>query len=200
MMKKLLMASLLVICCTGTAARAELYLELSSADDLMNLMVGDTATIDVSLSGLLPGEQLVTLTGSVLYDATILDMSGSITAGAIIPNATDLLDMSLPGQADAWFYSWSFDPADYISNNGVFYSFDVQAQEIGSGVFSLDPISLIAEQYDPGSPFFPILRWDVYAGADLPFNVVVPAFPALHLALLGLAVAGRKLRARAPKR
>ena len=184
---------IVAVCWSGGVAKAELSLQLSSPDDLMGLSVGDTATVNVSLVGLVPGEQLVSLTGSVLFPDALLGTPLSVSPGSIVPNPGDFFGVALAGQADGLFLTFSADPVDYIASNGVFCSFDVQAQAVGSGVFAFEPLALIAEQYNPDDPFLPILR-DVQAGPELSFNVV-PVFPALYLGVIGLAVAGKKLRA-----
>jgi hypothetical protein len=166
---------------------------------LMALTPGDSARIDVGLTGLGAGEQLVSLTGSVLFPAALLGTPLSISPGPIIPYVSDFLDAPFAGRADGTLIP-AFDPANpdpthWISQNGVFYSFRVQAQAAGSGVFTLDPEALAAQQYDPQAPPLPMLR-DVTAGAALPFDIstiaVIPAPPALGLALLGWAIIRRK--------
>ena len=168
---------------------APLSLQLSSSDDLTALGVGDMVTVDVSLSGLQPGEELVSLTGSVLYPDPLMGTPLSINPGAIAPNAIDFLDLAFPGQADGSFVTFSPLAAAHITSDGVFYSFDVQAQAVGSGQFALDSLALIAEQHDPS---FPILRFPE-AGPPLDFSVVpVPA--AALLAMMGMGTAVLRLR------
>jgi hypothetical protein len=146
---------------------------------------------------LLAEEQLVSLTSSVLFSDSLLGMPLSISPGDIVPNAADFLDVGLPGQADGSFLTFSTEPVDFIATNGVFYSFEVQAQAAGSGVFAFDPLALIGEQYDPQDPFLAILR-DVQAGADLPFQISgggpapIPAPSAFGMVLLGVACLRRR--------
>lgn len=204
-MKWLLVAlGLALACSTAEAVSTPLFLHLSSPNDLMHLTPGDTAVIDVSLAGLTPGGQLVSLTGSVLFPDSLLGTPLSISPGAIVPDATDFLDAPLAGQADgAFLVIPGSDPSHNVSQNGGFYSFTVQAQAAGSGTFALNPLALLAEQYDPQNPLLPLLR-EVLAGEALPFTIsasggpgggtgtVIPAPPALGLAFLGLILLRRR--------
>lgn len=193
---------------TASVSHAVLTLELSSPDDLLNLTVGDTATIEVSLAGLdtAAGEELVSLTGSVLFPGAILGTPTSMTAGSIIPNPlSDPLDFqtfAAPGQADGTFITFSVNSSEHITTNGTFFTFDVTAGHAGSGVFTIDPLAISAEQYDP-TGFLPILRTDLTAGPDLPFVVRQPvtgAIPepltfglgAMTLAAIGLTIRRRR--------
>ncbi len=190
-----------------TASQAVVNLELSSPDDLLNLSIGDTATVEVSLTGLdtTAGEQLVSLTGSVLFPSSILGSPDNLTAGPIIPNPlSDPLDFQVfdaPGQADAAFLTFSVNAAEHITDNGVFFTFEVTTGFVGSGAFTFDALTLQAEQFDPNDLLFPILV-DVAPGADLPFTVIAPpggavpepvtvGFVAMGLAGLGVAVTRR---------
>ena len=155
---------------------AVLSMELSSSDDLLNLTIGDTATIDVRLAGLDPaaGERLTTLVGSVVFPDTIFTTPSNVTAGPIVPNPADFFDVVDPGLADGTFLTFSFDSGDHITSNGLFFSFDVTAIAVGSGVFMIDEVSISAEQFNVGDPDNPILRVDLTGGEDLPFAVVSP--------------------------
>jgi hypothetical protein len=200
MKKWLVLQAVAVVCWPGEASAGLLSLSLSSPNNLTGLSLGDSALINVNLSGLGAGEQLVSLTGSVHFPGALLNTPLSLSQGSIIPDATDFLSGSVAGQADGTFLTLNADPSRRISQNGLFYSFRVQAQAVGAGDFTLDALALTAEQYDPQDPLLPLLR-TVDAGAALPFEittpvVVVPAPPALGLALLGLAIARRKLRLR----
>jgi hypothetical protein len=186
-------------CLTGSALAAPLSLSLSSPNNLLGLSPGDIAVINVNLTGLGTGEQLVSLTGSIRFPGLLLGTPLSLRQGLIVPDAADFLGSPLAGQADAMFLTFSSDPTRRISQNGLFYSFTVQAQAVGSGELALAPLALMAEQYDPQNPLLPVLR-TVSAGAALPFDLsspaVIPAPPALGLALLGLALVRRKFRPR----
>ncbi len=198
---------LAVTATTTSLAQAVVNLELSSPDDLLDLSVGQTATVEMSLTGLdtAAGEQLVSLAGSVLFPSSILGTPANITAGPIIPDPlSDPFDFQVfdaPGQADATFLTFNVDATEHITDNGVFFTFEVTSGSVGSGVFTFDALALQAEQFDPNDPLFPILV-DVDPGADLPFVVTAPdggAVPepltaglaAMGLAGLGVAVTRR---------
>jgi uncharacterized protein (TIGR03382 family) len=138
------------------------------------------------------------LTGSVLFPGALLGTPLSISPGPIVPNTSDFLSSSGAARADGTFLTLSSDPTRRIGQNGVFYSFRVQAQMVGSGAFTVDALALTAEQYDPQDPLLPMLC-AVSAGAALPFTIstaIIPAPPALGLALLGLAIVRRRFRTR----
>src|SRR4051812_19956138 len=70
----------------ASASSAPLVFTLSSPDDLTTLTVGQTAHVNVPLSGLAPGENLLTLLGGVKFDASLFASPPAILAGAIVPN------------------------------------------------------------------------------------------------------------------
>ena len=183
-----------------TAGWAVLSLELSSSDDLLDLQVGDTATIDVNLAGLdtAGGQELVTLSGSVKFPASLLGTPFNITPGPIIPNPLadpfDFQTVNDPGQADATFLTFSVDSATHITTNGVFFSFDVTTTPTsapGAGVFTIDlTASDTADVFnpaDPGNPDIEILE----AGNDLPFAIqTAPGGAVPEPLTAGLSVMG----------
>lgn len=166
------------------ATQAVLSLELSSPDDLANLTVGDTATIEVSLAGLdtTANEQLVSLEGSVLLPSGIFGSPTNITPGAIIPNPLDdpfdFGPADFPGEATAFFFTFSTDPNFQITTNGVFFTFDVTAGTAGSGEIAInpDPFSRGAELVGLNAPLGSV-PVDVDAGPPLAFNVTDPPGP-----------------------
>ncbi len=60
-------------------------LSLTSIDDLGNLTVGETVTIDVELSGLNPGDELDFLLAAIQMPAGIFGNITTPVAGAIVP-------------------------------------------------------------------------------------------------------------------
>ena len=188
-----------------TAGWAVLSLELSSSDDLLNLQVGDTATIDVSLAGLdtAGGQELVTLSGSVKFPASLLGTPFNITPGLIIPNPLadpfDFQTVEDPGQADATFLTFSVDSATHITTNGVFFSFDVTTTPTsggGSGAFTIDlTASDTADVFNPNDPDNPDVAI-LEPGPDLPFAIQAPPGGAVPepltagLSMMGLTALG----------
>jgi len=168
----------------GVSHAASLGLSLSSLDDLSSIQVGETVTIEVDLSGLdeAAGEQLVSLTASVLFPNSLLGTPTAIVAGSIVPNPGDLLVFPDPGQADAFFVTFSANQIDHITSNGQFFTFDVVAQTIGADAFSFEVLSLQADQFVP--PFNN--PRDVDAGNPLPFQVVPVPLPNAFATGIGL--------------
>jgi hypothetical protein len=183
----LLLLPLLVF--AADARGANLLLTLSSPDDLNHLTVGQVAHVDVSMTGLAAGEQLVTLTSGVTYSLGLLGPPTLVQAGPIVPDPlnalADFQTTTTANEADASFLTSSNAAAKDITSNGDFYSFQVTGAALGTGSFHFDPLALIAEQFDPGNPNSPILR-TVDAGPALNFTVVVPEPQS---GLLGLTVA-----------
>jgi len=174
---------------TATASAGMLTLNLSSLTDLSAVTVGDTFRVDVSLRGLEAGEALVTLTGGTAFSSALGTPLGA-SAGSIVPNPpADPLDFQTivrPGQADANFLTFSTNASEQITDNGVFYHFDVEALAPGSGSLSLRPLALAAEQFNSQDPSSPILR-DVAAGQDLQFTAIVPE-PSVWQLMLVLVI------------
>src|SRR6185295_225589 len=106
-------------------------LTLSSPNNLSALTVGQSATINVGLSNLLPGESLVTLTSSVTFPSAQLGTPSTFTTGPILPlilsDPLDYQTVAAPGQADASFLTFSNLASEQIGSNGLFYSFKFTA-------------------------------------------------------------------------
>ncbi len=185
-------ALLLALC--AVPCHGVLTLSLSSPSNLLDLTVGDPVRVEVSLSGLdeAAGDQLVSLTGgTTVVPSAIMGTPTAIDPGAIVPNLADFAALVGLGQADAFFVtlsaSSSASSGDHITTNGTFFTFDMIARHPGTGVISLDPLALQAEQFDPDpNAVLPILR-DVEAGTDLPFRVsVIPEPLTAALGIFGL--------------
>jgi hypothetical protein len=183
------------------AASAGLVLSLSAPSaDLNHLAVGQTVTFDVSLSGLNAGDELDYLAGTVTFDSALLGTASSVNASAIVPDLTGFVGTGFAGAADA-FYDAVFVAVTStpISSNGVFYTFDVVAQQPGSGSLAFDVSSLAAT--DGTNTPVPL-----DAGPALPFTIeggnAVPEPSSLVVALAalgctgGAAVSRRRLRHR----
>lgn len=197
--------ALIVLLTAQVRANSVLTMDLSSPDNLANLTVGQTFTINVSLGALAPGERLQSLTGAVEFPAAMLGTPQLIAAGAIVPNPLadplDFQSVNAPGQADAIFVTFSPNASEQITANGVFYSFTLKALAVGSGQISLNGLGLIGEQFVPGDVPVSILR-PIQPGAPLSFTisssggpgpnpVPLPAAAWGGLALIGGFVAQR---------
>ena len=179
------------------AAHAQVNLQMDSGGtDMSKLEVGQTATINVILSGLQPGAELDTLAGTVMFNGSALG-TPAITGGPILPDPlhepTNFLTLAIPGYAEASFLTFGEESAHRIRENGVFYSFDVTATEPGRGTLGFDFVD--ATRPNPLDPLDPIAV-DVTTGDSLEFAVVPEPASGLMLAALGLLWAGRRTRRR----
>ncbi len=148
----------------NSVSHAALVLSLSSPNGLSSLRVGDTITIEASLTGLNAGEELDSLTATTSLVPSIFAKPNPPVAGPIIPNASDFIPVISVGIADGAFFM-SAGPNGIVSN-GVFYSFSVKVLGHGSGVIVLDSGSLSAEFVGQAAPVFPT------AAGGLAYNVV----------------------------
>jgi hypothetical protein len=166
-----------------TKAGLTLSVAAESAD-LNNLSVGQTVRFEVVLSGVNSGDQLDYLAGTVTFDSSLLGKPTNVTAGAIVPDPTGFVSDGFPGEADAFydavFFSMTNTP---ISSNGTFYTFDVVAQQPGSGRLTFDPTSLAATDGTNTSI-------SLGAGSPLPFTIVPAAVPEPNSLVLAVAALG----------
>ncbi len=142
----------------GTApSRADVILDLEPevGVNLANLALGQSFRINVVLSGVNPGEVLEVLTASVLFDGAVFGTPTDIAPGPIVPEVGDFLSFADLGQADGALLA-SVLPANGISDNGVFYSFEVTVQAQGSGSFALDALATSAQRYNQDNPEEPL--------------------------------------------
>ena len=151
-------------------ARADLTLSVSAESaDLAHLQVGQDVRFDVTLSGLAAGGQLDYLAGTATFDSALLGSGTNITAGAIVPDPTGFMGTGFVGAADAFYDAVFFSATNTpISSNGVFYTFDVVAQQPGSGTLAFDLTSLAATD-GTNNPV------PLSAGPALPFTIESPA-------------------------
>jgi hypothetical protein len=150
--------------------RADLTLSLAAESaDLSHLRVGQTVRFDVTLSGLSTGNQLDYLAGTILFDSGLLGSGSNVTAGAIIPDPTGFVSTGFSGSADAFYDAVFFSAMNTpISTNGIFYTFDVVTQKLGSGSLAFDLSTLAATDGNDG----PI---SLNSGPSLPFTIEAPS-------------------------
>ena len=165
------------LCCQNAYSVESISLSLV-APDLSALPVGSPVTIGVELAGLSPGASLDSLAATVTFDGSLLG-TPTLHAGLIVPNPLadplDLLSTADTGLADMAFLTFGLNANQHIEGNGVFFSFDVTAAQVGSGAFRIGFAG--ATQFNASNPNAPLAA-NVLASADLPFNVVAVPEPA----------------------
>ena len=146
---------------------AAISLSLSSPDDLNSVMLGQTVTVNVGLSGLAAGDELDFLAATIGYNPARFGVP-SISPGAILPNPLDnpldFVTFAGPGIADGSFLTFGVTSADRITGNGVFFSFAVMATSPGAGSFEFTFTD--AQQFNPADPSNPIFP-PIEVGAPL---------------------------------
>jgi hypothetical protein len=167
-------------------AIADVSVSLSSTANLNQLHVGDTVTIDVSLTGLIPGQQLDWAAARVVYPGGLLE-SGTILPGAALPSPLsdplDFLTLTDDGVSEATFMTFATDPSSLILVDGTIFSFEVTAKALGSGTFEFDPAFLFVEELIDGVGPTPL---NALSGAPLSF-AIIPEPCGSSLILSGLA-------------
>jgi hypothetical protein len=106
---------------------------VNTGPDLTNLTVGDTASLEVTLSGLNPGDEVDFLAATVKFNPADFG-TPTVTPGPIVPDTTGFVSAgSGPSLADAFYDDLVALSGADIVDNGVFYSFTIQAQTPGKG-------------------------------------------------------------------
>lgn len=131
------------------ASHADYSLSITTNADANNLHVGDSVTLDVTLSGVATNDSttyLSYLTATVMYDTTLLSASSPVTPGPIIPDTSahndisGFVDSSSSGAAGGFYEGYNFDNSNPviipISQSGVFFSFQVTPLQTGAGTLS----------------------------------------------------------------
>jgi len=148
-------------------ASAQPIISLNSSG-LSTLRVGDTATVDVMLSGLSAGDMLELLAAEVGYDALHFGMP-TVTSGGIIPDVSGFESDEFADLAGATFDSLdTTNTTDMITANGVFFSFDFSAIDVGSGQIALDFADTL------GVDSFSNLINEATTGAALSYSIIFP--------------------------
>lgn len=132
-------------------ANAALLVNLSSPDDLTNLTVGQTVTIDVSITGV-PASGLAALVVEFLGPPSIFStpVDSDLTTGSIVPDASDFLPQVLaanpptePNFVASGLYLQGFGGGAIVSD-GVFYSVKLKVAGEGTGQLEIDTRTLLA--------------------------------------------------------
>jgi hypothetical protein len=207
----LMLAALAVVAPPAVAAPV---VSLSSPDDLTQLTVGDTARIDVNLQGLSTNEFIFILNTGVLFPSSLFqpvpdpNNSSGLTPGTILsPTLGSVsqvarfneLSSLTTGAARGNFQDFPNSAA--IGQEGLYYSFTLQAIAEGSGFILFDPA---ATQYFSNQSSPPNTLVPLPTGAPLAFTItagtaVIPEPSSTAMAglmtLAGLGYAWRRKRA-----
>lgn len=134
-----ILATLGVAFLTARAIAQPLTLSLFPSADLSRLRVDQALTIDVMLSGLEPGTELVYFGATFTFDSASLASATGIERGPIVPDippSDTFLTSIEPGLVDASFRSFGTLPAQHITSNGRFARVNVRPIEAGAGEFA----------------------------------------------------------------
>jgi hypothetical protein len=181
--------TLLLFVATQSAEAGPMLALSSDAPDLNHLAVGQSFNVQVSLSGLNPGDTLDFLAATVLFEATVLG-TPTLAIGPIVPDPTGFAPSALPGLADASYDDLFAASGSPITANGLFYSFGVTVQSAGQGTISFDFVDSSGSDAS-GAPL-PVVN----AGGPLTFATAtaVPE-PSSWLSLgIGLPIASILIR------
>jgi hypothetical protein len=163
------LSAVAVLATTSGASRADYILSLSTNADAAHLHVGESVTFDVTLSGVDMGNSntsLSYLAATISYDNTLLSPNQIVTPGAIIPDTTGFPDIlgfvgtGFPDAADGLYEGYNFDQVNPIilpiSQNGVFFSFQVTPANPGSGTLVFSAVATtLASDPDQNNQFTP---------------------------------------------
>ena len=135
---------LISIACGSTQAALMLTLSAQPGPDLQALQPGQTVTFEINLSGVEAGDQIGFLDALVSFPTTVFGSASNVQPGPIVPDATGFLGEGLPPDRVSGTYSF-FDAtsATPITQNGVFYRFDVTVTGQGSGQVAFDRAAAI---------------------------------------------------------
>jgi hypothetical protein len=167
-----------------SSAHAAPGVSLSSAQNLGQVQLGDFITVAVQLTGLEAGQSLEALAATIEYDHTLFGFP-SMAQGPIVPSPlndpTDMLLAGMAGMADGSFMTDGGE-AFRIADNGVFFSFTVQALKQGGGQFSTTYAS--ADEFNPVNPAAPIY----HALDPSPLNFTIVPEPSAAWLIASLIV------------
>jgi hypothetical protein len=171
-------------------SHGEYIITLNSASDLSQLHVGDTFTLNLSLSGISgPTSYLDALGVTVQSSADNFNIP-LLTLGSIVPDPSSALTSTAHGYSDATYDSLLSPTGEQITSNGIFFSSTFQATSVGTGTFNVtsatgfvgfDPVS-IGTLPDGG------LSYNVRSQAG--GTTAVPVPPSMYLFVVGLASFG----------
>jgi hypothetical protein len=178
---------------TPRAASADFIFSFSSPADVNHIAVGQVVRFDVLLSGIDtsdPGTFLSYLAATTQHDNTLLSAPAAVDPGQIVPDILNFAGTPLADGADGFYDSVFFvNSQTPISSNGIFFSFDVTALNVGTGMltFSSSAATLASDpdQHNQFTPLTDSLRFTVEGP-----SVIAPEPGTLALLLPTCAGAG----------
>lgn len=161
----------LIVACHALTSEGAITFALVSSE-LNPLQVGQTATVDVVVSGLESGQELDSAGASLVFDANLLS-STAIIPGGVIQNTGDFFGFTDVGLVDGSFQTFGDSSSDRLLADGVLFSFELLALAPGSGTVDFD--FWFATEFTPDESFL-----DVSPGVSgaLPFLIVAVPEPA----------------------
>ncbi|WP_182866131.1 hypothetical protein [Stieleria mannarensis] len=162
--------------------------------DLSTLKVGDTVSINVNLSGLMTGQSLSALGGTVEMTPELSVDTFSLAPGILFASGPDPFELFLDtpgGNVDAEFFQVFGDP---IATDGQFFTFDITAVSTGSGQITFEDFSPFAS--DTNFNFVDVATNTLDYTVSQAGNVVPE--PASLFCFVGIALLGLPRRQRSP--
>ena len=169
---------------------ADFAFNFSTPNDLSHLDIGQSAEIDVTLSGASPANPLDFLSLAVQYDPSIFTVT-SVSSGPIIVDPGDFDPSGSTSGVVSAFYDDSIDAGPALTTSGIFTSFEVL--RIGQSAGSFDFYSVSAQS---GSSFptvreGPALSFAPASSVPEPSSILLLG-TAILLVALSLIISGRR--------
>jgi len=177
---------------------------LSSPQDLAHLTVGSQAEIDVTLQGLPDSHFIFNLDTRVLFPTSNFQLVSGPTAttatGSVFFADNQVADFNahsgpIPGGGGVIgdFADETASGVGAIGQNGLYYSFVVQAIAPGSGTIEFDLVTPGGNQFSGTDSVPPFAFSTLPTGPPLPFTIAGAAVPEPTsglLAVIGMSVSG----------
>jgi hypothetical protein len=168
----------------ASPCRAGFIVSLSSPDNLSALNVGQTITINVTLSGDVSALNPLDSLGVTVVDPPAPPFNTpTILAGSIVPDLTGFFTAPSTGVADATYDVLFSNSNTPITTNGVFFTAHFTATAPGTGTFHITNLNGF-------QGFNPVTVTDGTPGGALTFSVAAPTSAVPEPASLLLAGIG----------
>jgi len=168
----------------SSQAVAAPIMNLSSPNDLTRLTVGSRVEIDLTLQGLPANDFVFVLNTRELFPSSLFQVvrdpnnSSGLTPGPILFDPSQRSNFNaasslVAGTATGNFSDSSPNSSVAIAQNGLYYSFILQAISAGSGTISFDPSGTTYAANDTGFNLAPLPT----SGSPLAFTITAAAVP-----------------------